>query len=62
MQKHEIEKAERLMKKCQQGVGGRNALENAHAIMAECYGTIGMLLAEVERLTDRQRPDEDDGK
>ncbi len=33
--------AERLLKRCQIGVGWRNALDTAHDIMAECYGTIG---------------------
>lgn len=41
---------EALMKRCQIGVGGRNALSDAHSIMAECYGTLGALLLEVERL------------
>ena len=44
------EDAERLMKKLQIGVGGRSALENAHSIMADCYGTIGFLLSERDRL------------
>lgn len=39
-----------LMKRCQIGVGGRNALDEAHDIMAECYGTLGALMLEVERL------------
>lgn len=39
----------RLMKRCQIGVGGRNALDEAHSIMAECYGTLGSLAAEVGR-------------
>jgi hypothetical protein len=39
------------MKRCQIGVGGRNALDEAHSIMAECYGTLGALAAEVARLT-----------
>jgi hypothetical protein len=41
-----------LMKRCQIGVGGRpsQALENAHSIMADCYGTLGALMLEVERL------------
>ncbi|MGL4648071.1 MAG: hypothetical protein ACRC1H_01585 [Caldilineaceae bacterium] len=39
-----------LMKRCQIGVGGRNALDNAHSIMAECYGTLGALMLEVERM------------
>lgn len=40
---------EKLMERCQIGVGGRNALGTAHDIMAECYGTLGALLDEVER-------------
>lgn len=44
------ESVERLMKRCQIGVGGRNALDTAHDIMAECYGTLGALIAENERL------------
>lgn len=35
---------ERLMKRCQIGVGGRNALHDAHDIMAECYGMLGLLI------------------
>lgn len=35
-----------LMKRCQVGVGGRNALDDAHSIMAECYGTLGKLATE----------------
>lgn len=41
---------ERLMKRCQVGVGGRNALDEAHDIMAECYGTLGALVQERDRL------------
>ena len=40
------EYAERLMKRCQIGVGGRNALDEAHSIMADCYETIGSLVNE----------------
>jgi len=39
-----------LMKRCQIGVGGRNALDNAHSIMADCYGTLGALMLRVEEL------------
>lgn len=39
-----------LMKRCQRGVGGRNALDEAHDIMAECYGTLGKLEAERDAL------------
>ena len=41
---------ERLMKRCQVGVGGRGALDEAHDIMAECYGTLGALVQERDRL------------
>jgi len=43
-------KVERLMKRCRIGVGGRRALDEAHDIMAECYGTLGALQHEVEQL------------
>lgn len=36
---------EALMKRCQIGVGGRDALETAHEIMADCYGTLGLLMS-----------------
>lgn len=42
-----------LMKRCQIGVGGRKALDDAHSIMADCYGTLGALMLEVEALRDR---------
>jgi len=48
----------RLMKRCQIGVGGRNAIDEAHDIMAECYGTLGKLstdLAERTRERDEAR-------
>ena len=41
---------QRLMKRCQVGVGGRNALDEAHSIMAECYGTLGRLSGALEDL------------
>ncbi len=44
------EEVNRLMKRCQIGVGGRNALDMAHDIMAECYGTLGALVQERDRL------------
>ena len=48
------EDAELLMKKLQRGVGARGALdralEEANNIMAECYGTIGSLVQERDRL------------
>jgi hypothetical protein len=39
---------ERLMKRCQIGVGGRSALDDAHSIMADCYGTLGLLMLNIE--------------
>lgn len=39
-----LAKAERAMKACQVGVSGRGALDLAHQIMADCYGTIGRFL------------------
>lgn len=38
--------AEKLMKLLQIGVGGRDALDKAHGLMADAYGTIGALLHE----------------
>lgn len=40
---------EALMKRCQIGVGGRNALDDAHSIMAECYGMLDLLMLCLER-------------
>ena len=37
-----------LMKRCQIGVGGRHALDQAHDIMADCYVTLGLLMLYVE--------------
>ena len=42
--------AEKVMKRCQIGTTNYEAANNLHA---ECYGTIGRLLAEVERLKNR---------
>lgn len=39
-----------LMKRCQIGVGGRNALDEAHSIMADCYGMLGRQQIKIERL------------
>lgn len=44
------EEVELLMKRCQVGVGGCGALDKAHDIMAECYGTLGALVQERDRL------------
>lgn len=44
---------EALMARCQRGVGGRKALDEAHSIMAECYATLGALMLEVEQLRRR---------
>lgn len=38
---------DRLMKCCQTGVGGRN---DAHDILAECYGALDRQQAEIDRL------------
>lgn len=46
---------EALMKRCQRGVGGRNALDDAHSIMAECYGTLGALMLGIEILESASR-------
>lgn len=43
--------AEKVMKRCQIGTTNYEDSNNLHA---ECYGTIGRLLAEVERLQSRQ--------
>ena len=43
-----ITKARAAMKACQVGVGGRDALEKAHLIMADCYGIIGRFIANHE--------------
>ncbi len=40
------------MKRCQIGCGGRHAIDDAHDILAECYGALGALNAEVRRLRD----------
>ena len=42
-----------LMKRCQVGVGGRHALDNAHSIMADCYVTLGAMGAELARLQEQ---------
>ena len=42
--------AEKLMKRCQIGFCGRDALDNAHNLLAECYGTLGALVQERDRL------------
>lgn len=39
-----------LMKRCQVGVGGHHALDDAHSIIAECYGVLGALSKENEVL------------
>lgn len=51
-----------LMKRCQIGVGGRTALDDAHDIMSDCYGTLGLLMQCVEWLricNDRMRAQRD---
>lgn len=44
------DEVEKLMKRCQRGCGGRNAIDDAHDILADCYGTLGALDSEVRRL------------
>lgn len=44
------EDVQALMKKCQIGVGGPGALDKAHDILAKCYGTLGALVQERDRL------------
>lgn len=44
-----VERAKVTMKRCQIGCGGKNALDDAHDILAECYGTIGRLLVAYEQ-------------
>lgn len=39
---------EELMKKCQTGCGGHNALDDCNNLLAECYGTIGKMLKWIE--------------
>ncbi len=41
-----------LMKLCQIGCGGNGALEKAHDIMSDCYGTLGAMSIEIRLLRD----------
>jgi hypothetical protein len=43
------ERIEALMKRCQIGVGPWQ-MNEAHDIMAECYGTLGAMMIEIEAL------------
>ena len=47
------ESVDRLMKRCQIGCGGRQALDDAHDILAECYGTLGALVQDRDALRAR---------
>jgi len=47
-------KVNALMKRCQIGVGPRQMGE-AHDLMAECYGTLGALAAELDAMHDMRR-------
>jgi len=47
------ESVDLLMKRCQIGCGGRQALDDAHDILAECYGTLGALSSELAALRAR---------
>ena len=51
------ERIDELMKRCQVGVGvgGLRALDKAHDIMAECYGTLGAMMSEIEALRSEIR-------
>ena len=50
-----MNEVERLMKRCQTGCGGRNALDDAHGLLAECYGTLGLLDARLQIATEALR-------
>lgn len=46
----DADEARKVMKRCQIGVPRRHdAYDELHSILAECYGTIGKLLNELER-------------
>ena len=45
------ERIEALMKRCQIGVGPRQ-MNEAHDIMADCYGVIGSLVAERDSMRE----------
>lgn len=44
--------AKALMIRCQIGAGGRDTLGKVHLLLAECYDTIGALVADRDRLSD----------
>jgi hypothetical protein len=46
------DRIDNLMKRCQIGVGGLRALDKAHSIMSECYGTLGAMMIEIERMRE----------
>jgi hypothetical protein len=46
------ERIESLMKRCQIGVGGKHAFDDAHDIMSDCYGTLGAMMIEIEELRE----------
>jgi hypothetical protein len=48
------ERIDNLMKRCQIGVGPRQ-MNEAHDIMAECYGTLGAMMSEIEALRSEIR-------
>ncbi len=41
------------MKRCQAGCGGARALDDAHALLAECYGTLGALAKDRDSWADQ---------
>lgn len=47
-----MSEVELLMKRCQRGVGGFGALNEAHDIMAECYGMLGKIDSENKRMRE----------
>ena len=49
------ENINRLMKRCQIGFGGRDALQQAHDCAADCYRMIGILQIERARLAQALR-------
>lgn len=45
-----------LMRQCQRGFGNyKGALDDANNLLAECYGHIGMLHSQLERIDDAVR-------
>lgn len=53
---------ERLMSQCQIGFGGFNAIDNAHACLAECYAMLGALIDERDLLLTKVPKNSDSGR